>query len=79
MEQLLCSTDDASKMLGVSRTTLRGLLEAGTIPTVTIGDRRLVVVQSIRDYVEQLATQSAQAGYVPAKSHRGRPRSVKVS
>jgi excisionase family DNA binding protein len=54
MERLLLPIPDAAAVLGVGRTTCYGLLAAGDIQSVTIGGRRLVVADSLREYVDRL-------------------------
>lgn len=52
-QQLLTvSIKTAAAMLGIGRSTLYGFLDAGEIETVKVGRRRLVVVASLRAFVE---------------------------
>ena len=45
---------DAAKALGIGRTTLYGMLADGTLESVRLGHRRLVVAESITCLVEAL-------------------------
>jgi len=52
-EQLLTvSIKTAAAMIGIGRSTLYGLLDVGEIETIKVGRRRLVVVASLRAFVE---------------------------
>jgi hypothetical protein len=50
----LVSITDFGAEVGVGRTTAYQLVEAGEVETVYIGARRLVVADSIDNYVERL-------------------------
>lgn len=52
----------AASMLGVGRTTLYGLIRAGDIETIHVGARRVVVVDSLREYVARQRAQQNSAG-----------------
>lgn len=43
---------DAGKILGVQRSTIYKLMEAGAIDSIKVGKRRLVIVASIHRFVE---------------------------
>ncbi len=53
---------DAAKTLGVGYSTLRKFLAAGRIHSVKFGKRRLVLVESINDFVAQAAETGEIAG-----------------
>ena len=44
---------DAAQMLGIGRSMAKRLVARGELETVEVGRRRLVLVASIRDYVER--------------------------
>lgn len=48
MDTLLCSIPDAARALGLGRSKVYGLMDAGQLETVTIGRRRLIRVASVR-------------------------------
>jgi len=51
---ITCTIADACRLSGIGRTTLYSLLSAGDIRSVRIGRRRLVVVESLRAYLDNL-------------------------
>lgn len=50
----LVSVPEAGEMLGVSRATAWRMVDAGTLPTVRVGRRRLVPVAAIDELVDHL-------------------------
>ena len=48
---LAVSIADAAKSLGISRTFAYELVNAGTLPTITLGRRKLVPVHALRSLV----------------------------
>lgn len=48
----LLSIDDLARLLGVSRSTAKGLIARAEISTITIGSRRLITPRAYHDYVE---------------------------
>ncbi|MCW1431886.1 helix-turn-helix domain-containing protein [Novosphingobium sp. JCM 18896] len=48
MEKLYVSVTEACRLIGVGRTTMYSLFDRGTVETITIGRRRLVVLKSLR-------------------------------
>ncbi len=48
MDALLCSIPDAAKALGLGRSKIYELIQAGQLETVSIGRRRLVRTHSVR-------------------------------
>jgi hypothetical protein len=61
VESLLTDRHTAARSLSIGITALDGLLRARAIASVRIGRRKLVVVASLDQYVEELA-RSAQSG-----------------
>ena len=53
-DRMLVSIPQAASALGLGRTRLYELLDAGEIETVKIGKRRLIVWASLVGYVENL-------------------------
>ena len=56
-EKLLVSVKDACASLGLGRTKIYELIKSREFETVTIGDRRLVVRNSLVEYVDRLRQQ----------------------
>ena len=54
--KLLLTVEEAAHALGVRRSTLYTLLEPGEIFSVKVGNRRLVPVKALDEYVERLIT-----------------------
>lgn len=52
-EKILCSINEATKILGIGRTKLYELLNLGTLSSVRIGTRRLVKFESIKAVLDQ--------------------------
>jgi excisionase family DNA binding protein len=52
MEPLIIRIPDACRMIGVGRSKLYELLAAGEIEAVKIGARRLILLASLREFVE---------------------------
>jgi len=48
MDQLFVSITEACRSVGVGRTTMYRLFDAGSVETVKIGRRRLVKIASLR-------------------------------
>jgi excisionase family DNA binding protein len=48
---LAVSPSEASRMLGVGRTLLYAELAAGSIPSFSIGRRRLIRVEALREWI----------------------------
>lgn len=53
LDPLLVSLDESRQKLGIGRTTHDRLVKEGELEVVKIGARTLVVVDSIRSYVER--------------------------
>jgi len=60
-QPLAHSIVDGGARLGVGRTTMYALIDAGEIPTVKIGKRRLVTEAALVDYLERHSTTTAAA------------------
>jgi excisionase family DNA binding protein len=54
MDKLLLTPQEATELLGISRSKLYELLRAGTIESVKIGDCRRVPRAALDEYVERL-------------------------
>ena len=55
MNRLLCDIPEAAHALSVGRSKMYDLMAAGAIDSVKIGQRRLIVVESLAGYVAGLA------------------------
>ena len=53
LDPLAVKISCAHELLGVSRTTIYGLISKGKIATVKIGKRRLVILASLKAFLEQ--------------------------
>lgn len=53
---------DAAQMLGLGRSMTKQLVATGELETVLVGRRRLVIVQSIHEYVEKKRAAARIAG-----------------
>ena len=52
MERQAYSVAEAATTLGISRTTLYELVNAGVIPTFSIGTKTLITAQALEDFVD---------------------------
>ena len=52
MERQAYTVADAATTLGISRTTLYELVNAGVIPTFSIGTKPLITAQALEDFVD---------------------------
>jgi excisionase family DNA binding protein len=59
MTPLLLTVDEATERLRVSRWTLYNLIRSNQLRTVKIGRRRLVPVESLDEYLNQLLEEAA--------------------
>ncbi len=86
MEPLLISVADASRVLGLSTSTVGSLAAAGTIPSLRIGKRVLLPVKALEEWIEGRLAEDADryhaawsgirayAAAIPAqKKRRGYP------
>lgn len=53
MVSMLCSVNEAAKMLGIGRTKIYGMLSKGDLASMQIGTRRLVKIDSIKALIER--------------------------
>lgn len=53
-QRLVHSVDEAAEMLGIGRTLAYDLIRTGQLPSVKIGQRRLVARRDLDDFVEAL-------------------------
>ena len=51
MEKMACSISEAAQMLGISRPTLYALLDQPGFPAFRVGNRRLISVEGLRDWI----------------------------
>lgn len=54
LSKLLLTIADTGPTIGVGRTKVYELIDAGELETVNIGRRRLVVAESVDQYVKRL-------------------------
>ncbi|MES9602181.1 helix-turn-helix domain-containing protein [Actinomadura sp. NPDC000929] len=59
MTDLVLTVDEAAERLRVSRWTLYNLIRSNQLRTVKIGRRRLVPVNSLVEYLDQLTEEAA--------------------
>ena len=52
MEKQAYSVAEAATILGISKTTLYELVNAGVIPTFSIGSKKLISAQALEDFVD---------------------------
>jgi len=68
MEKQAYSVAEAATILGISKTTLYELVNAGVIPTFSIGTKTLITAQALEDFVD---FQYRGGGYEVGTSPRG--------
>lgn len=51
---ILLTVEQSARRLGISRTTMYGLIASGEVQTVQIGRARRVPVEALRDFVRRL-------------------------
>lgn len=61
-EALLLSVDEASRQLGVGRSSVYRLIAAGCIPTIRIGRRQLIPTTAIESFVVQQGANDTDRG-----------------
>lgn len=59
--RLLLTVEEAAQSLGIGRTTMYGLIKAGQISSVRIGQLRRVPANAVAAYVDQLTSQQYAA------------------
>lgn len=59
MEKMCYSITEAARVLGISRPTLYALLDQPGFPAFRVGNRRLVSVEGLRDWVRNQAEVTA--------------------
>ena len=59
MEKMACSISEAAQMLGISRPTLYALLDQPGFPAFRVGNRRLISVEGLRDWIRSQTEVSA--------------------
>ena len=60
-QRLTLTVDEAAKALGIATKTAYLYMKAGTIPSITIGRRRVVPVDALRAYIASRASAEAQS------------------
>ena len=58
---LLLPVPEAGQMLGLGRSRIYELIDAGAIQSLKIGKRRLVIVESLKSFVQRLASEQSGA------------------
>ncbi len=51
--EALLSIDDLARLLGVRRSTAKGIIARTEIATITIGSRRLITPRAFHEYIER--------------------------
>ena len=51
MEKMACSISEAAQMLGISRPTLYALLDQPGFPAFRVGNRRLISVEGLKNWI----------------------------
>ncbi|WP_346324298.1 excisionase family DNA-binding protein [Emcibacter sp. SYSU 3D8] len=54
LQPILCSISEAAKALGLGRSKTYELIAAGRLETVSIGRRRLIRIESVKTFAENL-------------------------
>ncbi|WP_346321639.1 helix-turn-helix domain-containing protein [Emcibacter sp. SYSU 3D8] len=54
LQPILCSISEAAKALGLGRSKTYELIAAGQLETVSIGRRRLIRIESVKAFAENL-------------------------
>ena len=61
MEKITCTVAEAMAALSLGHSSVYDLINANELRTIKVGKRRLVIVKSIRELVERLASQQGDA------------------
>jgi hypothetical protein len=61
-QQITCTPAQAMAALGIGKTTLYQLLNAGAFETFLLGSQRLIVIASIHRWVDAMAYQNKIVG-----------------
>jgi hypothetical protein len=61
LEKLLLSITDFCDATSIGATMAKTLIRQGRIPTVKIGDRRLITAEAAREYVRRLEAEAEAA------------------
>lgn len=69
----LLDVPEATRLLGVSRSSLFELLRTGQLPAVKLGRRTLIRTSELRRFIANLATAQYRQPYIAQKPKRGRP------
>ena len=60
-QRLSCTVNEACNASGLGRTKLYSLIKDGQIKTVHVGKRQLVLVRSLRAFIDPTSVQNEQA------------------
>ena len=70
VDKLLYTPVEAAHALGVSRSTIYGLMAGGNLPSVRIGASRRIPAEGLRRYIAELATGATASSPVARGSTR---------
>ena len=59
IEPISVSINEASAMIGIGRVTIYKLINEGELPSLKVGDRRLILVKEIRKFLDRKAEECA--------------------
>src|SRR5215472_9727195 len=71
-EQLLAPVDEAARIVGVGISSMWAFVKAGKVETVSLGHRRLIVLESLRRFIDERRTAPHEVLAHPPRG-RGRP------
>jgi excisionase family DNA binding protein len=71
-EKLLYRPSEAAQSLGMSRTKVYGLMQAGELGSVKVGSSRRIPAADLDAFVRRLRDENA--GYTPGSARQGRER-----
>ncbi len=60
-EKLAVGVNEAAELLGIHRDLLYRLVQAGDVPSFTVGSRRLLPVAGLREFVERRTAEPVEA------------------
>ena len=59
LEPIAVSTDEASRLSGLSKSTFKNLMAAGEIASFKVGTRRLIALDEIKRFIAERMSASA--------------------
>jgi excisionase family DNA binding protein len=62
MDKLLLSISDFCEATSLGPTLVKGLIREGRLPSVKVGDRRLIPAQAAREFVARLLMEAGTTG-----------------